>query len=163
MALFGIGKKEEGKKAKTEKKAEDKAPARAKATLAPASAGGKKATVAKTKTDTPKEKGAKKTTKKEDLSGGKNLSGILLRPRITEKATFASEKGVYVFEVSGRATKKTIIEAIEKFYKVTPSKVNVVKIPAKLRISKWRKSRGVKPGGKKAYVHLKKGDSIEII
>lgn len=59
--------------------------------------------------------------------------------------------------------KKQLPRLSSVFYKVTPAKVNIVKIPAKVRISKWRKTRGVKPGGKKAYVHLRKGDSIEIV
>jgi len=158
MALFGIGKKEKKKEEKTSKEGESKAQDKEK------SASEKKSTPSVSgKPESPKEKKVEQGAVKKALSADRDLSGILLRPRITEKATFASEKGVYVFEVSGRSTKKTITEAIERFYKVTPAKVNIVKIPAKVRISKWRKTRGVKPGGKKAYVHLRKGDSIEIV
>ena len=92
-----------------------------------------------------------------------DLSRILLRPRITEKATIANEKRAYVFEVDPRATKKTVKEAVQKFYKVTPVKVNIVKIPAKKRVSQMRRVRGMKSGGKKAYVYLKAGDSISFI
>ena len=84
-----------------------------------------------------------------------DLSRILLRPRITEKATIANEKRAYVFEVDPRATKKTVKEA--------PVKVNIVKIPAKKRVSQMRRVRGMKSGGKKAYVYLKAGDSISFI
>ena len=158
MALFGIGKKEKEKEEKIPIEAESETQVSKKSTEEK-----KMSTPTSTLTSkASKNKGAK-SIRAEALSADKDLSGILLRPRITEKATFASEKGVYVFEVSGRSTKKTIKEAIERFYKVTPAKVNIVKIPAKLRISKWRKARGVKPGGKKAYVHLKKGDRIEVV
>ena len=164
MALFGIGKKEKKREVKVIAKA---VKAEGKARTEKKSPSEKRSTpstkVDKTKSEFPKEKKVKQGTVKEALSVDTNLSGILLRPRITEKATFSAEKGVYVFEVSGRSTKKTITEAIKRFYKVTPAKVNIVKIPAKVRISKWRKARGVKPGGKKAYVHLKEGDRIEIV
>ena len=157
MALFGIGKKEKEKEEKTPKETENKAQINKKSASETESV---PSAAAKSKSSKKKET---QSIKAKAISADKDLSGILLRPRITEKATFASEKGVYVFEVSGRSTKKTIKEAIERFYKVKPAKVNIVKIPAKVRISKWRKTRGVKPGGKKAYVHLKKGDRIEIV
>ena len=160
MALFGIGKKEKGKEEKTPKEAENKAQTSKNSELEREK---KSISSAASKPKSSKEKAEGKSTRTKTLSADRDLSGILLRPRITEKATFASEKGVYVFEVSGRSTKKTIKDAIERFYKVTPLKVNIVKIPAKVRISKWRKARGVKPGGKKAYVYLKKGDRIEIV
>ena len=150
MALFGIRKKEETKEEKTSKEGEPEVLT-------------KKDSVSEKKRPSSVNRKSEPSKGKRTLSADTNLSEILLRPRITEKATFASEKGVYVFEVSGRATKRTIRKAIEQFYKVTPLKVNIVKIPAKVRISKWRKARGVKPGGKKAYVHLKEGDRIEIV
>lgn len=122
--------------------------------------------------DTPNEtsSAAKKTPKRVLVleSKGNNIrthnpSGVLLRPRITEKATFAQEKRAYVFEVQPRATKKDIVQAILYLYKVKPIKVNITKIPSKKRESQMRRTRGVKSGGKKAYVYLKEGDSIELV
>jgi len=84
---------------------------------------------------------------------------IIIRPRITEKATFISEKNVHAFEVSSNATKKQVAEAVKAFYKVTPVKVNIVKNPAKEVFIRGKK--GVKSGVKKAYVYLKKGDKLE--
>ncbi|MCH8049816.1 50S ribosomal protein L23 [Patescibacteria group bacterium] len=92
-----------------------------------------------------------------------DLSGILLRPRITEKATIVAESGVYVFEVSKRATKHTIKQAVKKIYKVDAVRVNIVKIPSKKRVSGRTRIVGVKSSGKKAYVYLKKGDRIEFV
>jgi len=89
-----------------------------------------------------------------------DLDRILVRPRVTEKATITAEKGVYVFDGAIDANKFQIKEAIEFLYKVVPVKVNIVNIPAKKII--YRGKRGVKPRGKKAYVYLKEGDEINI-
>jgi len=114
-------------------------------------------------------KGAKKISKTSEtkratlVSKELDLSGILLRPRITEKAAIVAEVGVYVFEVSTRATKHTIKQAVKKIYKVTPTRINIVKIPSKKRVSGRTRITGVKSAGKKAYVYLKKGDRIEFV
>ena len=86
-------------------------------------------------------------------------SDTLLRPRITEKASFVAESNVYTFEVGTKATKKEIMQAVKAFWNVTPIKVNIVKNPAK-RIF-VRGKRGTTTGVKKAYVYLKEGDKIE--
>ena len=89
-------------------------------------------------------------------------NNVLLRPRITEKAALGADKsGVYVFEVTKEATKKSVGASVRYIYKVTPEKIRVAKIPAKKVFIRGKK--GVKSGGKKAYVYLKKGDKIEII
>lgn len=87
---------------------------------------------------------------------------VLLRPRITEKAAIAADKNnVYVFEVVKTANKDSIAASVKAQYKVTPVKVRVANIPAKKVFVRGK--RGVKSGGKKAYVYLKKGDKIELI
>jgi large subunit ribosomal protein L23 len=86
-------------------------------------------------------------------------SDILLRPRITEKASFVAESNVYTFEVAPKATKKEVMEAVRAFWSVTPIRVNMVKNPAK-RIF-VRGKRGTTSRVKKAYVYLKEGDKIE--
>lgn len=91
------------------------------------------------------------------FEGGK----ILIRPRITEKAGMQAEKNVYTFEVSKTATKPTIARAVKEIYKVTPTKINVVKLPAKKVLSKGKK--GLTARIFKAYVYLKEGDKIENI
>lgn len=87
-------------------------------------------------------------------------SGILLRPRITEKASFVAERNIHTFEVAPRATKGQVASAIRAFYEVTPLKVNMVKNPAKITFIRGKK--GKVAGIKKAYVYLKKGDKLEI-
>ncbi|MFZ2523027.1 MAG: 50S ribosomal protein L23 [Minisyncoccia bacterium] len=89
----------------------------------------------------------------------KNLHNILKSPRITEKATFQSEKSVYTFEVASNATKGDVTKAFVEKYKVNPVKVSTVTIHAKNVFVRGK--RGKKSGHKKAYIYLKKGDKIE--
>lgn len=86
-------------------------------------------------------------------------AGVILRPRITEKASFLLEKNVHTFEVAPRATKEQVAKTIQAFYKVSPLKIRMVKNPAKKIFVRGKK--GVKAGVKKAFVYLKKGDKIE--
>jgi large subunit ribosomal protein L23 len=84
---------------------------------------------------------------------------IINNPRITEKG--ASTEGVYTFDISKDASKAEIKKAIAKIYKVTPIKINVLKVPSK-RIM-MRGKMVTKHGGRKAYIYLKEGDKIEFI
>ncbi|HQU07888.1 MAG: 50S ribosomal protein L23 [Parcubacteria group bacterium 21-54-25] len=85
----------------------------------------------------------------------------LTAPWISEKALIGTEKGVYVFAVSHVATKGDIARAIETVYKVVPRSVRIVNLPGK-RVSR-RTTSGValRPRRRKAYVYLKKGDTIQ--
>ena len=83
----------------------------------------------------------------------------LIRPRVTEKASFAAEANIHTFEISSKAGKKEVAEAIKAYYKVSPIKIRIVRNPAKKVFIKGKK--GVKAGVKKAYVYLKKGDKME--
>ncbi len=106
------------------------------------------------KTDAPKA-----VTKSAVVKGV--ASDVLRNPRITEKAAHISDNNVYTFDISPRATKTEIMKAIKDIYKVSPIKVNVAAIPKKGVFR--RNTLGVKGGGRKAYVFLKKGDKIEFI
>ncbi len=86
---------------------------------------------------------------------------IIKNPRITEKASFASEQNVYTFDISSGANKGEIKKVIFALYKVKPVKVNVLAVPRK-KINA-RGKEGVKGGGRKALVYLKKGDKIEFV
>lgn len=89
-------------------------------------------------------------------------NNVLLHPRITEKAALGADKlGVYIFEVTLDSTKKSISASVKAVYGVTPTKVRVAAIPTKQVFVRGK--RGVKSGGKKAYVYLKKGDKIELM
>jgi large subunit ribosomal protein L23 len=86
---------------------------------------------------------------------------IIKKPRITEKASFHAEQNVYTFDVEQSANKTEIKKAIFKLYKVKPIKVNILQVPDR-RVS-FRGKSGLKGGGKKALVYLKKEDKIEFI
>ncbi|MDO8493407.1 MAG: 50S ribosomal protein L23 [bacterium] len=88
---------------------------------------------------------------------------VLTRPRITEKATAlaSTEAGVYTFEVSARANKVLVADAVKKLFKVTPVKVNIINTKAK---TVFRRGKvGTVGGIKKAMIYLKKGDKIDLI
>ena len=89
------------------------------------------------------------------------MTTILKNPRITEKASFAAEQNVYTFDISASANKTEIKKAIFALYKVHPVKVNVLPIPKKKTMSKGK--AGVRGGGRKAFVYLKKEDKIEFV
>ena len=89
----------------------------------------------------------------------KDLNSVLIRPRVTEKATMSAEKSVYVFEVDSKSTKNIIKKAFSEKYKMIPIKVTTVTIPPKNVFVRGK--RGKKSGYKKAYVYLKEGTKIE--
>ena len=94
---------------------------------------------------------------------GSHVSHVLLAPRITEKATMSTGMGVYVFDVVPSASKQQIKSAIERAYKVRPRAVRVVTIPTKSVRNMKTGQSGVQQGGKKAYIYLKKGETITIM
>ena len=96
---------------------------------------------------------------KNENASVRDISHIIKSPRITEKASMKAESNVYTFEVAQTATKSTIMAAVRELYNVNPLKVAVVPIPKKEVFVRGRV--GTKGGGKKAYVYLKKGETIE--
>lgn len=92
-----------------------------------------------------------------------DMSRVLLRPRITEKATIASMASVYVFDIVAEATKSEIAKAVERFYKVKPRKVTIVNTKGTETRNMRTGKRGMSEGVRKAYVHLKKGETITIV
>ena len=95
------------------------------------------------------------------VAAGSGDATVILRPRVTEKATALAARAVYAFEVTKGATERTVKAAIHSLYKVSPVKVAFVPLRRKEIIVKGKKGRT--KGGKKAYVFLKKGERIEII
>lgn len=91
----------------------------------------------------------------------KDLADILLRPRITEKATISSEHSVYVFDIPKAATKGAVAKAFAKKYSVVPRKVATVNTVGKRVFVRGK--RGVQADSRKAYVYLPKGTKIEIL
>lgn len=94
-------------------------------------------------------------------SGASASTSTIIRPRITEKSGMLSQNGTYTFEVSKKANKNSISNAIVSLYKVRPIKVSVINSPSKNVFVRGRK--GVVSGVRKALVTLKKGDKIDFV
>ena len=89
-----------------------------------------------------------------------NYIDSIRHPIITEKATILSEQNKTVFKVHEKSNKKTIKKNIEKLFKVTVTKVNIINQKSKLKLKQGKKS--IKSGYKKAIITLKKGQSIDL-
>ena len=101
--------------------------------------------------------------KKAQPTIGKHASTILLAPRITEKGAYLGQDGVYVFNVGEKANKREIGQAIHAIFNVWPRNVRIARIPRKQVVTRGTNRVGMTRGGKKAYVYLKKGDTIEVV
>lgn len=103
------------------------------------------------------------TTKNTNQVLGHNLSTVIKGLRLTEKSVNQGERNVYTFNVNRTATKYEIRDAIKAIYNVTPVKVNIVNKKPTTRTT-GAKTRAMKVAGlKKAYVYLKKGDTINLV
>ena len=102
----------------------------------------------------------KKVAKKEEAVEAVAKNTTVLGPRITEKAAYAAEKNVYVFNVAKDANKLQVKKAIKDLYKVVPVKIAIV--VSKPKSVTFRGYAGTKGASKKAYVYLKKGDTIDL-
>lgn len=92
--------------------------------------------------------------------GAKVSSGVLLRPRVAEKAARALEHGWYTFLVARAATKQDVRRAVEEQFSVHVRGVHVMNVRGKAR----RRGRieGRVPGYRKAMVTLKEGERIDL-
>ena len=90
-----------------------------------------------------------------------NIHQVLVKPTITEKSTLLQESGKYTFQVSPRANKVEVKEAVEKNFGVTVMDVNITKLHGKTKRYGARMSK--RPDVKKAVVTLKPGDRINIV
>ena len=98
-----------------------------------------------------------KTTKVRKTTA--ELADIVIRPIVTEKATYMMEDNKYVFEVVKTSTKPEIRAAIESLFDVKVVKVNTMNQPRKTR--RVGQSVGYKPQYKKAIVTLAEGQNID--
>ena len=108
-----------------------------------------------------KSKKVKVKKKKRKISLTPGIACTVRTPLITEKATFLSEKGQYVFEVERKSSKRRIKEVIEKIFSVNVEKVRVINIKGKVK--KYRsRAEGKRRDRKKAIVTLSEGEKIEL-
>ena len=116
----------------------------------------------------------KKAGSKQEQKAGKNIRHarvmalapgvaheVVRAPWFSEKALILTEKGIYTFAVSPRATKAAIAGAIKEIYNVTPKAVRIVNMPGKRKSMRTRRGVGVRAARRKAYVYLNKGDTIQ--
>src|SRR5690606_30137403 len=90
-------------------------------------------------------------------------SAVLQSPRVTGLGMGQSEQNVYAFKVARSASKYDVRDTVKALYGVTPVKVNIVnKAPRQFKHANTRRVR-TEHGIKKAYVYLKKGDTISLI
>lgn len=90
----------------------------------------------------------------------RNLTDLVRRPIVTEKATILMEQNKYTFEVSPKADKLEIKAAIESLFDVKVVKVNTINPPRKKR--RVGKFVGFKPQYKRAIVTVATGDEEKI-
>lgn len=97
------------------------------------------------------------------LSTDRDLTSVITGPRITEKAVGLGDSNVYTFNVRRDATKYLVADAVKALYGVTPVKVNIVNKKPATRLAGARNRMVKVAGQKKAYVYLKKGDTINLV
>jgi len=115
--------------------------------------------------------GKKKKTSKESVAPrhrartAANANGtshdVIRAPWFSEKALIGTEKGVYVFDVSPRATKAEIAGAVKEVYNVDPRMIRVVNVLGKTKSLRTKRGTGTRASRRKAYVYLNAGDSIQ--
>ena len=93
----------------------------------------------------------------------RDVASALIKPRITEKAALLLEKNVYTFEIKKGASKYDVRDAVKSLYNVTPVQIRIVNQVPRHFMSKARGRKMMVHGLRKAYVYLKKGDSIDLV
>lgn len=107
-----------------------------------------------------KKKTTKKAAPKTEKANDGRLEGVLSAPWMSEKALIGTEAGVYVFAIPARATKKDVADAVEAIFKVKPRQVRVANLPGKRKALRHKRGFGTRSARRKAYVYLKKGETI---
>lgn len=88
------------------------------------------------------------------------MSNIVLTPKISEKAIYLAERGIYIFEVPTSANKIEVAKAVESAFKVNVTDVNMV--IAKGKLKRFKQILGRRQDIKKAMVKVKAGQKIAI-
>lgn len=118
--------------------------------------------VSKSKT-AKKPKAEVESASKENLNNlAKAQSAVLIKkPLITEKATYLSESGKYVFIIPADANKIEIKKAIQDIYKVKVVKINIINV--KPKTIGYGKNKGQTRNMRKAIVTVLPGQKIDIL
>jgi large subunit ribosomal protein L23 len=110
--------------------------------------------------ESKKVKPGKKKTASKAGKGSELAYKWIVKPIITEKATFLGAENKYIFEVSLKANKIEVAKAIESLYNVNVVKVNIIRQRGK-KITYGRITGRTKQT-KKAIVTIKQGQSISV-
>ena len=89
-----------------------------------------------------------------------NPADVLLAPVVSEKCYSGLAARKYTFKVHQDAHKTQVRQAVEELFGVRVQSVNIVKVQAKPK--RRGAFKGVRPGWKKAIVHLREGETIQI-
>jgi large subunit ribosomal protein L23 len=89
-----------------------------------------------------------------------DVTQVLLAPVVSEKSYQLIEGNKYSFKVHPDAHKTQIRQAVEQLFEVKVVGVNIVKVQPKPK--RRGAFKGTRQGWKKAIVHLRDGDTIEI-
>lgn len=88
------------------------------------------------------------------------LGNVIVRPLITEKSTSLTGINQYCFEVAPNAGKSAVRNAVEDAFKVDVVAVKTLIVPGKTKRMLKSKKLAKLSKWKKAFVTLKKGQSI---
>jgi large subunit ribosomal protein L23 len=105
-----------------------------------------------------KKKSPRSRKPKSTISDSREISDVIKRPILTEKATQLLESNQYTFDVPTHRTKLDVKIAIEELFHVRVVSVNTLNPPRKQR--RVGKFIGYKPCYKKAIVRLADGHTI---
>lgn len=87
------------------------------------------------------------------------IMNVLLAPHVSEKGSLVGDKNhQYVFRVAPSATKPEIKKAVELFFKIEVTSVQVLNMKGKVK--RFRQKIGHRKSWRKAYVSLKAGQEI---
>lgn len=91
---------------------------------------------------------------------GFDVSGVIVKPLISEKAAHMAGINQYVFVVRKNANRLQVREAIKAMYGVSPLSINILNVQGKK--VRFGRSRGVRSDWKKAVITLPAGQSINV-
>ena len=84
----------------------------------------------------------------------------ILSPLVTEKSTNISDQNKIIFKVPNKTNKIILKKNIEKIFKVSVTKINIINKQPRKKIVRGKKVNV--SGYKKAIITLKKGQNIDL-
>ena len=91
-----------------------------------------------------------------------DLYKVIRKPIITERGTDLREKyNKVIFSVDVTANKREVKKSVERLFKVSVLKVNIMNQNGKVK--RHGKNSGRRPDWKKAVITLKEGDKIDLL